>query len=204
MHPSVTPSLPIHRLKSNWTNNKIQNIRINFNTLNANPAGPHKMPSFLPPLMLCLYFTAASFRRCFFVSLSTFSFIFIKASSLGFTQTFKTIPFLGLKKLLDCFWVIIFCTVKVRYLSFAAFDRIWAEPIAALYTSQCILRLLSAVTSSIHTGFIGGHTHPCVNAFCIFSSSHLSATSSSRCCWSHRCIPSSFLFFFFTLKLLIS
>lgn len=183
MHPSVTPSLPIHRLKSNWTNNKIQNIRINirinFNTLNANPAGPHKMPSFLPPLMLCLYFTAASFRHCFFVSLSTFSFIFIKASSLGFTQTFKTIPFLGLKKLLDCFWVIIFCTVKVRYLSFAAFDRIWAEPIAALYTSQCILRLLSAVTSLIHTGFIGGHTHPCVNAFCILSSSRLSAMSSS-------------------------
>ncbi len=66
------------------------------------------------------------------------------------TRPLKNIPLFYLQKLLGCFTSSSICAMKRLPISFAAFDRIWAESIS-LYTSEFIRLLLSSVMSSINT-----------------------------------------------------
>ncbi len=111
--------------------------------------------------MLCQASTATVSSSCLFLGHFPFSFVFSKwnACSIGFMSDYWlghciTLPFFPFKNSLVafavCFGSLSFCTVKRRPMSSEAFGWIWADNIAR-NTSEFILLLLSAVTSSINT-----------------------------------------------------
>ncbi len=111
--------------------------------------------------MLCLASTATVFSSCLFLGHFPFSFVFSKwnACSIGFRSgdwlghciTVHFFPFKNsLVAFAVCFGSLSICTVKRRPMSSEAFGWIWADNIAR-NTSEFILLLLSAVTSSINT-----------------------------------------------------
>ena len=102
-----------------------------------------------------------NFSSCLFLGHFPFSFVFSKwnACSIGFRSGewlghCITFHFFALKNSLVafmvCFGSLSICTVKRRPMSSEAFSWIWADNIAR-NTSEFILLLLSAVTSSINT-----------------------------------------------------
>ncbi len=108
-------------------------------------------------VMLC----QAVFSSCLFLGHFPFSFVFSKwnACSIGFRSgdwlghciTVHFFPFKNsLVAFAVCFGSLSICTVKRRPMSSEAFGWIWADNIAR-NTSEFILLLLSAVTSSINT-----------------------------------------------------
>ncbi len=111
--------------------------------------------------MLCQASTATVFSSCLFLGHFPFSFVFSKwnACSIGFRSgdwlghciTVHFFPFKNsLVAFAVCFGSLSICTVKRRPMSSEAFGWIWADNIAR-NTSEFILLLLSAVTSSINT-----------------------------------------------------
>ena len=112
-------------------------------------------------VMLCQASTASVFSSCLFLGHFPFSFVFSKwnARSIGFRSGdwldhCRTFHFFALKNSLVafavCFGSLSICTVKRRPMSSEAFGWTWAD-IIARNTSEFILLLLSAVTSSINT-----------------------------------------------------
>ncbi len=112
-------------------------------------------------VMLCQASTATVFSSCLFLGHFPFSFVFSKwnACSIGFRSgdwlghciTVHFFPFKNsLVAFAVCFGSLSICTVKRRPMSSEAFGWIWADNIAR-NTSEFILLLLSAVTSSINT-----------------------------------------------------
>ncbi len=112
-------------------------------------------------VMLCQASTATVFSSCLFFGHFPFSFVFSKwnACSIGFRSgdwlghciTVHFFPFKNsLVAFAVCFGSLSICTVKRRPMSSEAFGWIWADNIAR-NTSEFILLLLSAVTSSINT-----------------------------------------------------
>ena len=112
-------------------------------------------------VMLCQASTATVFSSRLFLGHFPFSFVFSKsnACSIGFRSGVWlghciTFHFFALKNYLVtfavCFGSLSICTVKCRPMSSEAFGWIWAYNIAR-NTSEFILLLLSAVTSSINT-----------------------------------------------------
>ncbi len=112
-------------------------------------------------VMLCQASTATVFSSCLFLGHFPFSFVFSKwnACSIGFRSgdwlghciTVHFFPFKNsLVAFAVCFVSLFICTVKRRPMSSEAFGWIWADNIAR-NTSEFILLLLSAVTSSINT-----------------------------------------------------
>ncbi len=112
-------------------------------------------------VMLCQASTATVFISCLFLGHFPFSFVFSKwnACSIGFRSgdwlghciTVHFFPFKNsLVAFAVCFGSLSICTVKRRPMSSEAFGWIWADNIAR-NTSEFILLLLSAVTSSINT-----------------------------------------------------
>ncbi len=123
-------------------------------------------------VMLCQASTATVFSSCLFLGHFPFSFVFSKwnACSIGFRSgdwlghciTVHFFPFKNsLVAFAVCFGSLSICTVKRRPMSSEAFGWIWADNIAR-NTSEFILLLLSAVTSSINkrTSSTGSHTCP--------------------------------------------
>ncbi len=111
--------------------------------------------------MLCQASTATVFSSCLLLGHFPFSFVFSKwnACSIGFRSgdwlghciTVHFFPFKNsLVAFAVCFGSLSICTVKRRPMSSEAFGWIWADNIAR-NTSEFILLLLSAVTSSINT-----------------------------------------------------
>ncbi len=111
--------------------------------------------------MLCQASIATVFSSCLFLGHFPFSFVFSKwnACSIGFRSgdwlghciTVHFFPFKNsLVAFAVCFGSLSICTVKRRPMSSEAFGWIWADNIAR-NTSEFILLLLSAVTSSINT-----------------------------------------------------
>ncbi len=111
--------------------------------------------------MFCQVFTAATLSCCFFVGLSAFSLVFSnwKACSIGL----RSGEWLGYWRIFHffngqvmampfevCLGSLSICNVKMCPISFVTFGWMWAESIA-VKTSELILLLLSAVTSSINT-----------------------------------------------------
>ncbi len=112
-------------------------------------------------VMLCQASTATVFSSCLFLEHFPFSFVFSKwnACSIGFRSGdwlghCITVHFFSFKNSLVafavCFGSLSICTVKRHPMSSEAFGWIWADNIAR-NTSEFILLLLSAVTSSINT-----------------------------------------------------
>ncbi len=126
-------------------------------------SGTHRHPRrwVSSPVMLCQASTATVFSSCLFLGHFPFSFCLQQVKCMlnriqvrWLTWPLHNSPLLSLQKLFGCFCSMLgslsICTVKRRPMSSEAFGWIWADNIAR-NTSEFILLLLSAVTSSINT-----------------------------------------------------
>ncbi len=113
-------------------------------------------------VMLCQASTATVFSSCLFLGHFPFSFVFSKwnACSIGFRSGdwlghCITVHFLSLQKLFGCFcsmlWVIVHLHCEAPSNEFWSIWLEYEQIILARNTSEFILLLLSAVTSSINT-----------------------------------------------------